>query len=113
MTVDGGHRQAGDAVVRKLVTFGRILREAGVEVGPGRLQDALRALDAIDLSVRDEVYSALVCTLVDKRDDLEKRIAKVDLPQVSAYAVAFRPDGQALAVAGGDGQARLSTGADA
>ena len=36
---------AGDAVVRKLVTFGRILREAGVEVGPGRLQDALRGLD--------------------------------------------------------------------
>jgi uncharacterized protein with von Willebrand factor type A (vWA) domain len=71
VTVDGGHRQAGDAVVRKLVTFGRILREAGVEVGPGRLQDALRALDAIDLSVRDEVYSALVCTLVAKRDDLE------------------------------------------
>ena len=34
----------GDAVVRKLVTFGRILREAGVEVGPGRIQDALRAL---------------------------------------------------------------------
>ena len=32
----------GDAVARKLVTFGRILREAGLEVGPGRLQDALR-----------------------------------------------------------------------
>ena len=28
----------GDAVTRKLVTFGRILREAGMEVGPGRLQ---------------------------------------------------------------------------
>ena len=66
-----GPRLAGDAVVRKLVTFGRILREAGVEVGPGRLQDALRALDAIDLSVRDEVYSALACTLVAKHDDLE------------------------------------------
>ena len=43
------HSPPGDAVVRKLVTFGRILREAGVEVGPGRLQDALLALDAIDL----------------------------------------------------------------
>jgi uncharacterized protein with von Willebrand factor type A (vWA) domain len=62
---------AGDAVVRKLVTFGRILREAGVEVGPGRLQDALRALDAINLATRDEVYSALACTLVAKREDLE------------------------------------------
>ena len=31
----------GDALVRKLVTFGRILREAGLEVGPRRVQDAL------------------------------------------------------------------------
>ncbi len=61
----------GDAVVRKLVTFGRILREAGVEVGPGRVQDALRALDRIDLRRRDEVYAALACTLVARRDDLE------------------------------------------
>jgi len=61
----------GDAVVRKLVTFGRILREAGVEVGPGRVQDALRALDRIDLRRRDEVHAALACTLVARRDDLE------------------------------------------
>ncbi len=62
---------SGDAVVRKLVTFGRILREAGIEVGPGRVQDALRALDEIDLRRRDEVYAALACTLVARRDDLE------------------------------------------
>ncbi len=62
---------SGDAVVRKLVTFGRILREAGIEVGPGRMQDALRALDEIDLRNRDEVYAALACTLVARRDDLE------------------------------------------
>jgi uncharacterized protein with von Willebrand factor type A (vWA) domain len=61
----------GDAVVTKLVTFGRILREAGVEVGPGRIQDALRALDRVDLRRRDEVYAALACTLVARRDDLE------------------------------------------
>ena len=35
--------------VRKLVTFGRILREAGLEVGPGRMQDALLGLAAVDL----------------------------------------------------------------
>jgi uncharacterized protein with von Willebrand factor type A (vWA) domain len=61
----------GDAVVRKLVTFGRVLREAGVEVGPGRVQDALRALDCVDLRRRDEVHAALACTLVARRDDLE------------------------------------------
>jgi len=61
----------GDAVARKLVTFGRILREAGVEVGPGRLQDALRGLDAVELLSRDEVYHALRCTLVSRHDDIE------------------------------------------
>ena len=61
----------GDAVVRKLVTFGRILREAGLEVGPGRLQDALRGLALVDLADRDEVYRALRCTLVSRHDDLD------------------------------------------
>ena len=37
---------AGDAIVGHVVTFGRVLREAGLEIGPGRLTDALRALDA-------------------------------------------------------------------
>jgi uncharacterized protein len=60
----------GDAVTRKLVTFGRILREAGLEVGPGRLQDALRGLDLVDLADRDQVYHALRCTLVSRHDHL-------------------------------------------
>src|SRR3954449_3074214 len=60
----------GDAVTRKLVTFGRILREAGMEVGPGRLQDALRGLDLVDLADRDQVYHALRCTLVSRHDHL-------------------------------------------
>jgi len=60
----------GDAVTRKLVTFGRILREAGMEVGPGRLQDALRGLDLIDLADRDQVFHALRCTLVSRHDHL-------------------------------------------
>ena len=50
---------AGDALVRKLTLFGRVLRSAGAEVGPGRLQDAVQALDAVDLRSRDEVYWAL------------------------------------------------------
>jgi uncharacterized protein with von Willebrand factor type A (vWA) domain len=62
---------AGDAVVRTLVTFGRILREAGIEVGPGRLQDALRGLELVDLGRRDDVYHALRCTLVSRHDDLD------------------------------------------
>ena len=48
-----------DALVRHLVVFGRVLREAGLEVGPGPDQDALRGLDVIDLTRRDDVYWTL------------------------------------------------------
>ena len=65
------HAHRGDAFVRKLVTFGRILREAGLEVGPGRMQDALLGLAAVDLANRDDVYWALRCTIVSRRDDIE------------------------------------------
>ena len=39
--------------VRHVVTFGRILREAGLEVGPGRISDALTGLDCLDIRNRD------------------------------------------------------------
>jgi uncharacterized protein len=60
-----------DAVVRHIVTFGRVLREAGLEVGPGRIQDALRGLDAVTLERSDDVYWTLRQTLVSRREDLD------------------------------------------
>ena len=35
-------RHVSEALTRHIVTFGRVLREAGMEVGPGRVADALR-----------------------------------------------------------------------
>jgi uncharacterized protein with von Willebrand factor type A (vWA) domain len=61
----------GAAIVRHVVTFGRVLREAGLEVGPGRVADAVRGLDAVDLTRDDDVYFTLRQTLVARRDDLE------------------------------------------
>ena len=61
----------GNAVVRHVVTFGRILREAGLEVGPGRVADALNGLDSVELARQDDVYWALRTTLVSRREDLE------------------------------------------
>jgi len=60
-----------DAVVRHIVTFGRVLREAGLEIGPRRLEDALRGLDAVELSRDDDVYWVLRQTLVSRREDLD------------------------------------------
>jgi uncharacterized protein len=64
-------RVPANAVVRHIVTFGRVLREVGVEVGPGRVADALKGLDAVDLARQDDVYWTLRQTLVSRREDLE------------------------------------------
>jgi uncharacterized protein with von Willebrand factor type A (vWA) domain len=60
-----------DAVARHVVTFGRVLREAGLEVGPGRLCDAIEGLDLVDLTRRDDVYWTLRQTLVARHEDLD------------------------------------------
>jgi uncharacterized protein len=59
-----------NAVVRHIVTFGRVLREVGVEVGPGRVVDALKGLDSVELARQDDVYWSLRQTLVSRREDL-------------------------------------------
>jgi uncharacterized protein with von Willebrand factor type A (vWA) domain len=60
-----------DALVRHVVTFGRVLREAGIEVGPGRVADALRGLDAVDLAHQPDVYWTLRQTMVSRHDELD------------------------------------------
>jgi uncharacterized protein len=60
-----------DAVVSHVVTFGRVLREVGLEVGPGRVADALRGLDAVELGRQDDVYWTLRQTLVSRREDVD------------------------------------------
>jgi uncharacterized protein with von Willebrand factor type A (vWA) domain len=54
-----------------VVTFGRVLREAGLEVGPGRICDALTGLDLVGLERRDDVYWTLRQTLVSRADDVD------------------------------------------
>ena len=62
---------AGSAIVRHVVTFGRVLREVGIEVGPGRVADAVQGLGAVDLTRQEDVYFALRQTLVSRHDELE------------------------------------------
>jgi uncharacterized protein len=60
-----------EALTRDLVTFGRVLREAGLEIGPGRIADAMRGLDHVDIARQEDVYWTLRTTLVARREDLE------------------------------------------
>ena len=59
---------AGTAVVRHVVAFGRVLREVGLEVGPGRVADAVEGLGAVGLRRQEDVYWTLRQTLVSRRD---------------------------------------------
>jgi uncharacterized protein with von Willebrand factor type A (vWA) domain len=59
-----------EALTRHIVTFGRVLREAGMEVGPGRVTDALRGLDHLDITSQEDVYWTLRTTFVARREDL-------------------------------------------
>ena len=61
----------GTAIVRHVVTFGRVLREVGIEVGPGRVVDAVRGLGTVDLTRQEDVYFTLRQTLVSRHDELE------------------------------------------
>jgi uncharacterized protein with von Willebrand factor type A (vWA) domain len=60
-----------ETFTRQIVTFGRVLREAGMEVGPGRIADALRGMDHVDIADQEQVFWALRTTLVARREDLE------------------------------------------
>ena len=62
---------AADATIRHVVTFGRVLREVGIEVGPGRLVDAVTGLSAVDLRREEDVYFTLRQTLVSHREELD------------------------------------------
>ena len=60
-----------EALTRQIVTFGRVLREAGLEIGPGRVADALRGLDQVGITSREDVYWTLRTTLVSRREELD------------------------------------------
>lgn len=52
-----------------LVGFARLLRRAGMSVGPGQVLDATRALEAVGLARRADVYWALHAVFVSRRED--------------------------------------------
>lgn len=51
-----------------VVHFGRILRAAGLPIGPSRIVDAVHAINIIGLQKRDDLYWTLYAVLVSKRE---------------------------------------------
>src|SRR5215813_9198221 len=51
--------------------FARVLRGAGVPVGPDRVIDALKALEVVGVARRDDFYWTLAALFLDRREQFE------------------------------------------
>lgn len=54
-----------------LMRFARLLRKVGMPVGPGRMLQAVRAVEAVGLASREDFYWALHAVFVNRQDQRE------------------------------------------
>ncbi|MBS1879481.1 MAG: VWA domain-containing protein [Actinobacteria bacterium] len=59
-----------DLILLKVTRFARRLHRRGASVGPGRVEDACRALAEAGVGSREDLYWVLRCTLVSREEDL-------------------------------------------
>ena len=64
-------RAAQSRLAENVVHFARVLRRAGMPVGPGRVLAAIDAVRLVGIERRDDVRSALAATLLDRADQRE------------------------------------------
>ena len=69
-SADDGVR-GGGTLVANIMHFARVLRAAGVPVGPGRVVDAVRAVEAAGIADRGDFYWTLHAVFVNRRDQRE------------------------------------------
>jgi uncharacterized protein with von Willebrand factor type A (vWA) domain len=55
-------------LAENIMHFGRVLRAAGLPIGPGRVIDAIRAVEAAGIRRRDDFYWTLHSVFVNRRD---------------------------------------------
>ncbi|MGH8660812.1 MAG: vWA domain-containing protein [Burkholderiales bacterium] len=72
MTVDGLAGQArGGTLAENVMHFARLLRGAGLPVGPDRVIDALDALQIAGIERRDDFYWTLASVFLGRRDQFD------------------------------------------
>ncbi|RMH49890.1 MAG: VWA domain-containing protein [Bacteroidetes bacterium] len=59
------------ALAEHIVAFGRVLRRAGLDIGSGQMMDAIRAVEAVGVRRRDDVYQALFSVFVRRPGQVE------------------------------------------
>ncbi|GIZ50099.1 vWA domain-containing protein [Noviherbaspirillum aridicola] len=84
----------GGRLADNVLFFTRVLRRAGLPIGPAGALDALQALQAVGLSRRDDFYYALSTVLVDRHEQQEIFDQAFDLfwrdPEASARMEGLR-----------------------
>lgn len=71
--------QAEPDLLPRLAGFARLLHDAGLDAGPGRVADATRAVGAVDLRREEDFREALRATFVTRREELALFDAAFDL----------------------------------
>jgi len=61
----------GNKLVTNIMHFGRVLRSAGMPVGPGKILDAVSAVQTVTATNRRDFYWALHAVFVNRRDQHE------------------------------------------
>ena len=61
----------GGKLLANLMHFGRALRAAGLPIGPGRVLDAVRAVETVGITDRQDFYWTLHSVFVNRRDQRE------------------------------------------
>ncbi|MFQ5710098.1 MAG: hypothetical protein ACE5HO_21805, partial [bacterium] len=70
-THSGSTKISGQKLARHLVSFARVLRRVGLSVGTEQIVDALRALDYIGIRNPADVYQALYCICVTRKEQAD------------------------------------------
>src|SRR3546814_10401492 len=65
-----GNGEAGK-IATNIMHFARVLRSAGLPVGPGRVIQAINAVETVGLENRDDFYWTLHAVFVNRRDQRE------------------------------------------
>ena len=58
-------------LAENVMHFARVLRAAGLPIGPGRVLDAVRALEVAGLERRDDFYWTLASVFLDRREQFD------------------------------------------
>ena len=58
-------------IAENIMYFARLLRSAGLPVGPGKVLDAIKAVELVGIGSQDDLYWALFSQFVNRYDQRE------------------------------------------